>query len=114
MAKLWLLKGGYEAPGWKDLERDAKDGTTDVTHFDRLAWALVYADEAPTRYEGLEPTEPSSGMYVDPNGVPVYIVDGKEVADGRQVIAALGEEAEKVLEQTKDPDMALDRLGRAF
>ena len=111
---LWLLKGGYEAPGWRDLETDAKAGTTDVVHFDRLAWALVNADEPPRVYDGLEPTEPPDGLYIDPNGVPLYLVDRKIVGSAEEVLDALGDEARKLAKELGDADAALQRLGRAY
>jgi hypothetical protein len=114
MATLWLLKGSYEAPGWRDLERDARADKIDVVLFDRLAWALLSADEAPEQYEGLVPGEPPDGLYIDANGVPVYVVERREVAGPREVIAALGRDAEEMLEKIGDPDTVLERLGRAY
>jgi hypothetical protein len=114
MATLWLLKGEYKAPGWRDLERDAKADKIDVVLFDRLAWALINAEEGPTQYEGLVPTEPPDGLYIDANGVPVYVVNRKEVAGPQDVINALGSEAEKLMEKIGDPDTVIERLGRAY
>jgi len=114
MAKLWLLKGDYDAAGWRDLEKDAKAKTIEVVLFDRLAWALILAEEAPQGYEGLPPTPPPDGLYVDGNGVPVYVVDAQEVTGPLEVIAVLGEEAQELLRTLKDPDRVLDRLGRAY
>lgn len=114
MAQLWLLRGAYEAPGWKDLERDAKAGTTEVVMFDRLAWALVEADEAPTGYEGLEPGIPADGLYISPDGIPLYMAGGKEVPGPHEVLAALGPEAQEMLEKVGDPDTTLERLGRSY
>jgi hypothetical protein len=68
MPQLWLLKGAYEAPGWKDLERDSKAGEVDVVMFDRLAWAMLEADEAPKGYEGLEPSATDHRSLHKPGG----------------------------------------------
>lgn len=114
MDPLWLLKGDYDAPGWKDLERDSKADAVDLLMFDRLAWALVRAAEAPRRYEGLEPTEPPDGLYLDANGRPIYLVGGREVEGPDEVIDALGEPARALLEAIDDPDAVLERLGRVY
>jgi hypothetical protein len=114
MEKLWLLRGNYEAPGWKDLERDAKADVTDVVLFDRLGWALVNAAEAPDQYEGMQVSEPPDGLYLDPNGVPMYLVNRQEVASAKEVIEALGAEAAEMLEKTGDAHTALERLGKVY
>jgi hypothetical protein len=114
MAKIWLLKGKYEAEGWKNLEQDSKTGITNVIHFDRLGWALVEDDEKPDQYEGLEPMDPPTGVYVNPNGIPIYLIDGKEVLDPKEVVASLGSEAEELLDKLGDADTVLERLGRAY
>lgn len=114
MDPLWLLKGDYDAPGWKPLEKDAKSGTLDWRVFDRDAWALIRAAEPPTQYEGLVPGEPPDGIYVDQNGNSVCVVGGEEVAGPVKVIEALGDEAKAMLEKVGDPVLALERLGRAY
>ncbi len=114
MKSLWLLRGNLDAPGWKDLEKDAKADEVDLLIFDRAAWALIAAEEAPTKYEGLVPVEPRTGLYVSEQGQPIYVVDGKEVRGPLDVIKALGTEAEQLLEKIGDPDTVLDRLGKAF
>ena len=114
MDPLWLLKGDYDAPGWKDLERDSKASTVDLLMFDRLAWALVRAPEPPAVYQGLAPTEPPDGLYLDPHGRPVYLVGGREVRGPEDVIAALGEPAQALLARVDDPDTVLERLGRVY
>ena len=75
MAKLWLLRGAHDAPGWNTLRQDLKDEKVDIQHLDPKVWALVLADDAPTGYEGLEAVEPADGMYLDPNGSPTIIPD---------------------------------------
>ncbi len=111
---LWLMEAGPEAAGWHDLERDAKAETIDVIHFDRHAWALVEADEAPSGYEGFEVKKPTDGLYVDPHGRPLYLVGGRQVPRAEDVVEALGDRAKKLLEDLKDADRVLERLGRAF
>ncbi len=114
MESLWLLKGKHEAPGWLPLERDARENKIDVLLFDRDAWALVRAAEAPSQYEGLAPTTPPSGLYLDNQGRNVYIADGQQVKNPRDVLATLGEAAQELLRKLGDPDLVLERLGRAF
>ena len=114
MDPIWLLEGDHEQPGWKTLEADSKADAIDLMHFDRDRWALVRAPEAPTQYDGLIPTTPQDGMYVNPMGVPLYIVNGEEVFDPMVVIEALGEEAKAALEKIGDPVTVIDRLGRAY
>lgn len=111
---LWLLKGHYEAPGWRELERMSKAGELEVVHIDPKVWALIEAGEPPQGHEGITATIPPDGLYVNPSGVPLYIVDGKEVAGPHDVIAVLGKEAQQMLEEIGDPDAVLDRLGRAY
>ena len=114
MDPLWLLKGGPDAPGWLQLEIEARSNKVEVLHFDRDAWALMRAAEAPTQYEGLTPTEPPDGLYLDQHGRPCYVAGRQEVSSARAVIKALGAEAEELLKQLGDPVVVLERLGRAF
>ena len=114
MDRLWLLKGEYDAPGWKNLERDSKAGAVDLLMFDRLAWALVRSAEAPDQYQGLTPTPPADGLYIDPYGRPIYLVEGREVAGPEEVLATLGDEARELCETIDDPDTVLERLGRVY
>jgi hypothetical protein len=114
MEKLWLLRGAYEAPGWNDLEKDAKADVADVVLFDRLGWALVNAAEAPDSYDGMDVCEPPDGLYLDPNGVPMYIVGRQEVATAKEVIEALGEKAMEMLEKVGDAHTVLERLGKVY
>jgi hypothetical protein len=110
----WMLKGGHEAPGWGPLEQDARAQKLEVVLFDRDAWALVRAATPPTQYEGLVPMEPPAGLYLDNQGRNVYIADGKQVAGPREVLASLGEPAQDLLRKLGDPDIVLERLGRAY
>ncbi len=114
MDTLWLLKGGPDAPGWKLLEQDSKADKVDLLLFDRDAWAIVKAAQSPTQYEGLVPGPPPDGMYVSQQGYPVYVVDCQEVRGPYEVIAALGEQAEAMLEKLEDPTVVIERLGRAY
>ncbi len=114
MNPLWLLKGSHEAPGWGPLEADARSKKVEVLLFDRDAWALLSAAAAPTEYEGLAPTTPPTGLYLDNQGRNVYIADGKKVAGAREVIASLGQAAQELLAKLGDPDVVLDRLGRVY
>lgn len=111
---LWLMKADPDAPGWRDLERDAKADAIDVIHFDRHAWALVEAERAPSGYDGFEIGHPPDGLYVDPNGRPLYLVGGREVPRAEDVIEALGADAKALLGKLGDPDRVLERLGRAY
>ncbi len=114
MDPLWLLKGKADAPGWIQLEIDSRSQQINLLVFDQDAWALMYAAEAPTAYEGLTPQEPPDGVYLDNYGRPCYIVDRQEVRSARTVIKALGHEAEEMMEKIGDPVIALERLGRSF
>ncbi|MBW2276883.1 MAG: hypothetical protein JRF63_05285 [Deltaproteobacteria bacterium] len=115
MSSVWLLKGTRTEPGWKELEKDSRADAIDLVVFDRgEGWALLVADDPPTKYEGLVPEKPRDGLYVSEQGMPSYIVDCKEVRTAEQLIDALGEDAKKMLEQTGDPIRALERLGRTY
>jgi hypothetical protein len=114
MKKLWLLKGGHEAPGWQTLEADSKAEKVDLVIFDRGSWALILDEEAPTKYEGMAPVAPEDGLYVSEQGYPIYVVDRQEVRGPREVVKALGAEAEEMLKKLDDPDAVLQRLGKAF
>ncbi len=113
MDALWLLKGPYEAPGWGPLEADSRAKKTDVLLFDRAAWALVRAPEAPA-YEGLVAKAPADGLYLDDQGRGIYVAGGVEVRSAREVLATLGPQAQELLQKAGDPDTALERLGRVY
>jgi hypothetical protein len=114
MEPIWLLKGPHEAPGWRALEKGARDKTVNVLLFDRDAWALVRAAAPPTQYEGFTAAPAPSGMYLDNEGRNVYVAAGIKVHDPREVIAALGAEAAELLEKLGDPNAVLERLGRVY
>ena len=90
MPKLWLLKGDLEAPGWNALRQDLKDEKVEIIHLDPKVWAMVEADEPPAGYDGLEATEPADGLYLDPNGSPLYVVNGAVVPSPRPGPARAG------------------------
>jgi hypothetical protein len=114
MSKLWLLKGPHEAPGWQSLRQAYEEEKVDIIHLDAKVWAVVQGDEPPEGYEGLTASEPADGVYIDPNGSPLYLAGGEIVRNGREVIAALGEQAEQLFKQIGDAETVLERLGRAF
>jgi len=114
MTKLWLLRGAHDAPGWNELRQDSKDERVDIVHLDPGVWALMRAGQAPSKYEGLEAEDPSDGLYLDPNGSPLYLVAGETVPGPEFVIEALGQQARDLLEEIGDADAVLDRFGRAF
>ena len=114
MAKLWLLRGAHDAPGWNTLRQDLKDEKVDIEHLDPKVWALVRADDAPSGYEGLEAVEPADGMYIDPNGSPSYLVGGEFAASAEEVIEALGDDAKDLLDRIGNAETVLERLGRVF
>jgi hypothetical protein len=113
--RLWLLKGEHIVPGWGPLEEDAKSGKVAVVIFDRVeGWALVRAEERVDGYEGLVPEAPRDGLYVSEHGYPIYVVGQEEVRTAREVVAAIGERAETLLDELGDPDTVLQRLGYAY
>lgn len=114
MDPLWLLKGNADAPGWIQLEVESRAEQIDVIMFDRDAWALMYAAEPPTKYEGLTPQAPPDGVYLDNHGRPCYVAERREVHSARAVIKVLGVEAEEMMKKVGDPVIALDRLGRSY
>lgn len=114
MSKLWLLKGELDAPGWNVLRKEYEDEKVDILHLDPKVWAIVEADKPPTDYEGVGAVEPADGLYLDPNGSPMYIVGGAIVPSAQEVIAALGNRAQALLDQIGDADTVLERMGRAY
>ena len=114
MSRLWLVKGPHDAPGWDRLRDDSKAETVDIVHLDPRVWALMRSGEPPSGYEGLTAVDPPDGMYLDPNGSPLYLVGGEFVSGPDEVIEALGDEARNLLGTLGDPIMVLERLGKAF
>jgi hypothetical protein len=114
MPKLWLIKGDLDASGWNVLRKDYEDEKVEIVHLDPKVWAMIDATDPPTGYEGLMVVEPADGLYLDPNGSPMYLVDGSVVKTAEEVIAALGDEALELLEEIGDAHTVLQRMGRAF
>jgi hypothetical protein len=114
MARLYLLRGGPAAAGWRRLEREAKDQKIDLVSYDRDRWALLNAEEPPEGYAEMEVADPADGRYLDNHGRPTYVVGNEEVRDARAVVAVLGDEAQELLGKLKDPDVVLERLGRSY
>lgn len=114
MARLWLLKGPNEALGWRALRTAHEEERVDIVHLDPQVWALIRADEAPTGYDGLAAVEPQDGLYLDPNGSPLYLAGGEIVKTALEVVHALGDDARDLLAKIGDADTVLERLGRAF
>jgi len=113
MDSLWLLRGPYEAPGWKPLEADSRANKAELLLFDRAAWAMVRAPVAPA-YEGLAATVPADGLYLDDQGRGIYVAGGKLVQGPRDVLATLGAQAQELLQKHGDPDVVLERMGRVY
>ena len=83
MAKLWILRGPHEAPGWNQLRKAYEDEKVDIIHLDAKVWAIINAEEEPSGYEGLNAQEPADGMYIDPNGSPLFLVRRRDLDLGR-------------------------------
>jgi len=114
MPKYWLLKGNFDAPGWDVLRREYDDEKVEIVHLDPKVWAMVEADDPPAGYDGLTSVEPADGLYLDPQGNALYLVDGAVVKTAEEVIAALGDEAAAMFEKIGDAHTVLQRMGRAF
>jgi hypothetical protein len=114
MSRLWLVKGPHDAPGWDALRDDSKAETVDILHLDPRVWALMRSGEPPSGYEGLRAVDPPDGMYLDPNGSPLYLAGGDIVSGPDEVIEAIGHEAKSLLSTLGDPITVLERLGRTF
>ena len=114
MAKIWILRGAHEAPGWNQLRKAYEEEKVDIIHLDAKVWAIIDAEDEPTGYEGLSAGEPEDGMYIDPNGSPLYLADGEILRSAEAVINALGPEAQEVFQKTGDAETALERLGKVY
>jgi hypothetical protein len=44
----------------------------------------------------------------------MYVVSGQIVSGPLEVVEALGDEAKVLLDRLEDPDLVLERLGRAY
>ena len=75
---------------------------------------MIQADDPPAGYDGLTAVEPPDGLYLDPNGSPMYMVGGAVVTTAEAVINALGDDAKAMLETIGDAHTVLERLGRAY
>ena len=64
--------------------------------------------------EGLSASAPDDGMYIDPNGSPLFLADGVILRSAEAVIDALGPEAQELLQKTGDAETALERLGKVY
>ena len=114
MPKYWLLKGNLDAPGWNALRKDYDDKKVEIVHLDPKVWAMVEAEDPPSGYDGLTAVEPADGLYLDPNGNALYLIDGAVVTTAEEVIATLGDDAEAMFEKTGDAHTVLQRFGRVF
>jgi hypothetical protein len=114
MSKYWLLKGHFSAPGWNALRKSYDDKKVEIVHLDPKVWAMIEADDPPAGYDGLTVSEPADGLYLDPQGNALYMVDGAVVRTPEEVITALGDEATTLLEKIGDPHTVLQRMGRSF
>jgi len=114
MTKLWILRGAHEAPGWNQLRKAYEDEKVDIIHLDAKVWAIINDEEEPSGYEGLNAQDPADGMYIDPNGSPLFLVGGEILTSAEAVIEALGPEAQEMLEETGNAENALERLRKVF
>ncbi len=114
MTKYWFFKGEFSAPGWNTLRKDYDNKKVEIVHLDPKVWAIIEADEAPEGYDGLTYEKPIDGLYLDPQGNALYIVDGDVVKTAEEVVEALGDEAKGMLEKIGDAHTVLQRMGRAF
>jgi hypothetical protein len=114
MEAIWLLRGPYDAPGWRKLEADSRADKAKLLLFDRTSWALIGAVEAPTQYEGLVPSVPADGLYLDDQGRGIYVLGAQQVRSADEVLATLGPQVEELLQKFGDPDVVLERLGRVY
>ncbi len=114
MAKLWILRGAHEAPGWNQLRKAYEDEKVDIIHLDAMVWAIIDADEAPTEFEDLRAEEPADGMYIDPNGSPLFLVGGAVVTSAEAVVETLGQDARDLLADVGEGTVVLERLGKVY
>jgi hypothetical protein len=110
MAKLWILRGAHEASGWNQLRKAYEEEKVDIIHLDAKVWAIIDAEEEPSGYEGLS----ADGMYIDPNGSPLFLANGEILTSAEAVINALGPQAQEMFDKTGDAETALERLRMVF
>jgi hypothetical protein len=114
MATIWILRGDHEAPGWQELRTAYEDEKVEIIHLDAKVWAIIDSEEEPTGYEGLTASQPADGMYIDPNGTPLYLVGGNIVTSAEELIQGLGQDAKDMMEKVGDAGRALERLGKIY
>jgi hypothetical protein len=114
MATLWILRGDHQAPGWNELRKAYDEKTVEIIHLDAKVWAIIDAEEEPTGYQGLAASRPADGMYIDPNGTPLYLVGGGVVTSAEAVVEGLGQEAKEMMEKVGDAGTALERLRKVY
>jgi len=114
MTKLWILRGAHEAPGWNQLRKAYEDEKVDIIHLDAKVWAIIDAEDEPSGYDGLNAQDPADGMYIDPNGSPLFLVGGEVLISADALIEALGPEAQEMRDKTGDAETALERLRKVF
>ena len=114
MAKIWILRGAHQAPGWNELRKAYEDEKVDIIHLDAKVWAVINTETEPAGYEGLHAEEPADGMYIDPNGSPLFLFGGEVVPTAEALVSALGPKAEELMEKTGQAETALERLGLVY
>jgi hypothetical protein len=114
MGNLWIMLGELECPGWNELRKDYQDEKIEIIHLDPKVWAIVEADDPPTAYQGLRAETPADGMYIDPNGTPLYLLGGRILGSAEELVEGLGDEATDLLSRTGSAEAALERLGRVY
>ncbi len=114
MATIWILRGDHEAAGWQQLRTAYEEEKVEIIHLDAKVWAIIDAAEEPTGYEGLTASAPADGMYIDPNGTPLYLVGGNIVTSAEELIEGLGQDAGEMMEKVGDAGRALERLGKVY
>ena len=95
-------------------DRDGDGKPDHIIHLDAKVWAIIDAEEAPTDYEDLRAEEPADGMYIDPNGSPLFLVGGVVVTSADAVVESLGEKARDLLADVGEATVVLERLGKVY
>jgi len=117
MAKPWILRGAHAAPGAptnmasrNERKTDRFTGPPQKTLPRRSSTTMP----SPTDYEDLHAEEAADGMYIDPNGTPLFLVGGTIVASAEAVVETLGQEAQDLLADVGEGIVVLERLGKVF